>query len=99
MQGIGALTIDNFGTMAGVAMTGAKRWADSTKCVQCGQCTLVCPTGALSEKDETDRVLNMIDDPETVTIVQMAPAVRVTLGEEFGLPPGRKRRRTYCPTA
>ena len=88
MQGIGALTIDNFGTMAGVAMTGAKRWADSTKCVQCGQCTLVCPTGALSEKDETDRVLNMIDDPETVTIVQMAPAVRVTLGEEFGLPPG-----------
>ena len=88
VQGIGALTIDNFGTMAGVAMTGAKRWADSTKCVQCGQCTLVCPTGALSEKDETDRVLNMIDDPETVTIVQMAPAVRVTLGEEFGLPPG-----------
>ena len=88
VQGIGALTIDNFGTMAGVAMTGDNRWADSTKCVQCGQCTLVCPTGALSEKDETDRVLNMIDDPETVTIVQMAPAVRVTLGEEFGLPPG-----------
>lgn len=88
VQGIGALTIDNFGTLAGVAMTGAKRWADSTKCVQCGQCTLVCPTGALSEKDETDRVLNMIDDPETVTIVQMAPAVRVTLGEEFGLNAG-----------
>lgn len=88
VQGIGALTIDNFGTMSGVAMTGAKRWADSTKCVQCGQCTLVCPTGALSEKDETDRVLNMIDDPETVTIVQMAPAVRVTLGEEFSLPAG-----------
>ena len=88
VQGIGALTIDNFGTMAGVAMTGAKRWADSAKCVQCGQCTLVCPTGALSEKDETDRVLNMIDDPETVTIFQLAPAVRVTLGEEFGMTPG-----------
>ena len=88
VQGIGALTIDNFGTMAGVAMTGAKRWADSAKCVQCGQCTLVCPTGALSEKDETDRVLNMIDDPETVTVVQMAPAVRVTLGEEFGFAAG-----------
>lgn len=88
VQGIGALTIDNFGTQAGVAMTGAKIWADSAKCVQCGQCTLVCPTGALSEKDETDRVLNMIDDPETVTIVQMAPAVRVTLGEEFGMPAG-----------
>lgn len=88
VQGIGALTIDQFGTMAGVAMTGAKRWADSTKCVQCGQCTLVCPTGALSEKDETDRVLNMIDDPQTVTVMQIAPAVRVTLGEEFGLSAG-----------
>lgn len=88
VQGIGALTIDQFGTMAGVAMTGAKRWADSTKCVQCGQCTLVCPTGALSEKDETDRVLNMIDDPQTVTVMQIAPAVRVTLGEEFGLTAG-----------
>lgn len=88
VQGIGALTIDQFGTMAGVAMTGAKRWADSTKCVQCGQCTLVCPTGALSEKDQTDRVLNMIDDPQTVTVMQIAPAVRVTLGEEFGLSAG-----------
>ena len=88
VQGIGALTIDQFGTMAGVAMTGAKRWADSTKCVQCGQCSLVCPTGALSEKDETDRVLNMIDDPQTVTVMQIAPAVRVTLGEEFGLTAG-----------
>lgn len=88
VQGIGALTIDGFGTDSGVALTGAKRWVDSTKCVQCGQCTLVCPTGALSEKDETDRVLNMIDDPDTVTIFTMAPAVRVTLGEEFGLTPG-----------
>ena len=79
---------DEFGTRAGVAMTGAKRWADSAKCVQCGQCTLVCPTGALSEKDETDRVLNMIDDPSITTVVQMAPAVRVTLGEEFGVAPG-----------
>ena len=88
VQGIGALTIEGFGTDSGVALTGAKRWVDSTKCVQCGQCTLVCPTGALSEKDETDRVLNMIDDPDTVTIFTMAPAVRVTLGEEFGLTPG-----------
>lgn len=88
VQGIGALTIDEFGTRSGVAMTGAKRWADSAKCIQCGQCTLVCPTGALSEKDETDRVLNMIDDPNLTTIVQMAPSVRVTLGEEFGAKPG-----------
>ena len=49
---------------------------------------LVCPTGALGERDETDRVLDMMYDPELVTVVQFAPAVRVGFGEEFGLPPG-----------
>ena len=88
VQGIGALTIADFGLMSGVGMTNAKNWVDSEKCVQCGQCTLVCPTGALSEKDENDRVLRMIDDPEIVTVFQVAPAVRATLGEEFGLPVG-----------
>lgn len=88
VQGIGALTIADFGLMSGVGMTGAKNWVDSEKCVQCGQCTLVCPTGALSEKDENDKVLRMIDDPEITTVFQIAPSVRVTLGEEFGLPTG-----------
>ncbi|MBO7173105.1 MAG: 4Fe-4S binding protein, partial [Burkholderiaceae bacterium] len=88
VQGIGALTIDNFGVQSGVALTGAKQWADSTKCIECGQCTLVCPTGALTEKDQTDEALLAIDNPKITTVVQFAPAVRVTLGEEFGLEPG-----------
>jgi ferredoxin hydrogenase gamma subunit len=60
----------------------------NSACVTCGQCVLVCPTGALGERDETDRALAMMYDPDLVTVVQFAPAVRVGFGEEFGLPAG-----------
>ena len=53
-------------------------------CVSCGQCIVNCPTGALSEKDDTDKVFDAINDPEKIVIVQTAPAVRAALGEEFG---------------
>lgn len=57
-------------------------------CVSCGQCAAVCPTGALTIKDDTDRVWNEITNPEKTVVVQMAPATRVALGEMFGLEPG-----------
>jgi len=57
-------------------------------CVSCGQCILVCPVGALAEKDDIETVIDALYDPEVVTVFQFAPAVRVTLGEEFLLPPG-----------
>ena len=60
----------------------------ATGCVSCGQCIISCPTGALTEKDDTDKVIDAINDPEKVVIVQTAPAVRAALGEEFGLPIG-----------
>jgi NADH-quinone oxidoreductase subunit G/NADP-reducing hydrogenase subunit HndD len=60
----------------------------STACAMCGQCTVVCPTGALSETDGTARVWAALADPGKRVIVQTAPAVRSALGEEFGLPPG-----------
>ncbi len=59
-----------------------------TSCVSCGQCITVCPTGALSERDDTEKVFDALQDPDKHVIVQTAPAVRVGLGEEFGLPIG-----------
>ena len=88
VQGIGALTLDGIGTEAAVGIAEADRWGDSPRCVQCGQCTLVCPTGALAERDETDKVLDYLDNPDIITVFQFAPAVRVVLGEEFGIAPG-----------
>ena len=57
-------------------------------CVACGQCITVCPTGALREKDDIDRVTAALNDPKKHVIVATAPAVRVALGEEFGYPIG-----------
>jgi len=59
-------------------------------CTNCGQCITVCPVGALKEKDDTDRVWEAIANPKLHVIAQTAPAVRVALGEEFGLPIGSR---------
>lgn len=57
-------------------------------CVSCGQCIVVCPTGALTEKDDTDKVWAALADPTKHVIVQTAPSIRATLGEAFGMPIG-----------
>ncbi|MCE5268874.1 MAG: [FeFe] hydrogenase, group A [Planctomycetaceae bacterium] len=59
-----------------------------SSCVNCGQCIAVCPTGALSEQSQVKEVLDALNDPNKIVVVQHAPAVSVTLGEEFGMAPG-----------
>lgn len=61
---------------------------DKTACVGCGQCTLVCPTGALAENDSTKEVFAALNNPELTVVVSPAPSVRAGLGEEFGYPIG-----------
>ena len=58
---------------------------EKTDCVLCGQCTAACPVGALVEKDDTDKVYEALQDPTKHVIVQVAPAVRVALGDAFGM--------------
>ena len=59
-----------------------------SECTYCGQCVAVCPVGALTEVDNTGRLINDLANPDKIVIVQTAPAVRVAIGEEFGNPAG-----------
>ncbi|MDW7658894.1 MAG: NADH-dependent [FeFe] hydrogenase, group A6 [Bacillota bacterium] len=64
------------------------RYLSDAGCVACGQCATVCPVAAIYEKEEIDRVWEAINNPDLHVIVQTAPAVRVSIGEEFGMEPG-----------
>ncbi|MDO4608166.1 MAG: NADH-dependent [FeFe] hydrogenase, group A6 [Clostridia bacterium] len=61
---------------------------NNTPCISCGQCTAVCPTGALTEKDDTDKIWEALADPTKTVVVQTAPSIRATLGECFNMPIG-----------
>lgn len=87
VQSVGALGAVNRGFGAIVSPAFDFDLKD-TECTFCGQCVAVCPVGALTEIDHTNRLLRDLANPDKVVIVQTAPAVRVALGEEFGLEPG-----------
>ncbi len=87
VQGIGAIDFANRGSKTAVIPAFGKGLAD-VDCVNCGQCAQVCPTGALTVKSDVGKVWAAIHDPGKTVVAQMAPAVRVALGEAFGLEPG-----------
>ncbi|NHB69772.1 NADH-dependent [FeFe] hydrogenase, group A6 [Perlabentimonas gracilis] len=87
VQTVGALNAINRGFEAVVAPAFEQNLEKST-CTYCGQCVAVCPTGALTEVDHTPKVIRALADPTKKVIVQTAPAIRVALGEEFGMKPG-----------
>ncbi len=86
-QTVGALSAINRGFMSVVAPAFEMDLEDST-CTYCGQCVAVCPTGALTEVDHTNRLIQDLSNPAKTVVVQTAPAVRAALGEAFGLQPG-----------
>ncbi len=87
VQKIGAIDCINRGFESCISTTGDKS-LNEVNCTFCGQCIEACPVGALREKDSTEIVWEKLKDENTHIVVQTAPAVRVALGEEFGMPIG-----------
>jgi len=87
IQGVGAIDFANRGADVVVTPAFGKSLGE-VDCVNCGQCAAVCPTAAIVPRSPVDRIWRDIDDSETTVVAQIAPAVRVALGERFGLEPG-----------
>ncbi|UWG95656.1 [FeFe] hydrogenase, group A [Dehalobacter sp. DCM] len=87
IQEVGILNAQNrgFKTVVGPAMDLP---IGTVNCTYCGQCTVVCPVGALKETDAIQNVWNALNDPTKRVVVQVAPAIRAAFGEEFGYAPG-----------
>jgi len=87
MQNVWALEFLSRGDKSRIAPAGDVSLDDSP-CIKCGQCSAHCPVGAIYEKDETSEVWKQLHNPDKYCVVQIAPAVRVAIGESFGLEPG-----------
>ena len=88
-QGVYAIGMQNRGFKTQIGSEFGKSLND-VACINCGQCIAACPTGALTEKDATKEVWAALNDPDKYVVFQTAPAIRVAIGEEFGLPIGMR---------
>jgi NADH-quinone oxidoreductase subunit G len=87
IQGIGAIDFAYRGSAVSVLPAFGKNLSQ-VECVECGQCARVCPTGSITPKFEVDAVFNSLENPDKTVVAQIAPAVRVAIGEMFGMKPG-----------
>lgn len=84
VQSLNIWDVINTGKRTSVGVSGGKKITDSD-CAVCGQCITHCPVGALQERDDTEKFMDAVHDPEKIVVVQIAPAVRAAWGEGLGL--------------
>ncbi len=87
IQGVSALDFSGRGSKSRIS-TAFDQSLNLSTCVSCGQCVMACPTGALTERSSLREVINALQDPKKTVVIQHAPAISVSLAEEFGLPAG-----------
>lgn len=87
MQTVSAIGLSQRGIRTKIS-TYMEKGLGNVACTNCGQCALVCPTGAIVERDDTEMVFEEIANPEKFVVVQSAPAIRVGIGEAMGMDPG-----------